>query len=111
MVAPELDDPCNLDLAPDYKHKANISGGSPYGIELPCLGADPIFVHDEHSFPLVDYLRFAFTHRCMLALFYEQIAALTGSHKVLGSVGQHWNLRCFPFILDHSAIHYERETP
>ena len=41
MVDPELDDPCNLDLAPDNKHKAKISGGSPYGIELPCLGTDP----------------------------------------------------------------------
>ena len=63
MVDPESDDPCNLDLAPDYKHKANFSGGAPYGIELPYLGAS-VFVNEEHSFPLIDYLRFAFTrHR------------------------------------------------
>jgi hypothetical protein len=59
-VDPDLDDPCNLDLAPDRYHKANISGGSPYGIELPYLGADPIFMHEEHGLPFVDYLRLAF---------------------------------------------------
>ena len=60
MVDPELDDPCNLDLAPDYLHKANFSGGAPYGIELPYLGADPVFVGEEHRLPFVDYMRFAF---------------------------------------------------
>jgi hypothetical protein len=59
-VAPELDDPCNLDLAPDYLHKANISGGAPYGIELPYLGADPVFVNEERRLPFIDYLRIAF---------------------------------------------------
>jgi hypothetical protein len=59
-VDPDLDDPCDLELAPDHHHKANISGGSPYGIELPYLGADPIFMHEEHGLPFVDYLRLAF---------------------------------------------------
>jgi hypothetical protein len=59
-VDPELDDPCNLDLAPDYLHKANVSGGAPYGIELPHLGADPVFVNEEHRLPFIDYLRIAF---------------------------------------------------
>jgi hypothetical protein len=59
-VDPELDDPCSLDLAPDHLHKANVSGGSSYGIELPYLGADPIFVNEEHGLPFVDYLRLAF---------------------------------------------------
>jgi hypothetical protein len=59
-VDPELDDPWNLDLAPDYLHKANISGGAPYGIELPHLGADPIFINEEHGLPFVEYLRLAF---------------------------------------------------
>ncbi len=57
---PDLDDPCNLDLAPDYLHKADISGGAPYGIELPYLGADPVFVNEEHGIRFVDYLRLAF---------------------------------------------------
>jgi hypothetical protein len=59
-VDPELNDPWNLDLAPDYLHKANISGGAPYGIELPHLGADPIFINEEHGLPFVEYLRLAF---------------------------------------------------
>jgi hypothetical protein len=59
-VDPELDDPWNLDLAPDYLHKANISGGAPYGIELPHLGADPIFINEEHGLRFVEYLRLAF---------------------------------------------------
>jgi hypothetical protein len=58
-VDPELDDPCAADLAPDFLHKANISGGAPYGIELAYLGADPIFANEEHVLPFVDYLRLA----------------------------------------------------
>jgi hypothetical protein len=59
-VRPELRDPYNLDLAPDYLHKADISGGPPYGVELPFLGADPIWVNEEHQLPFVDYLRLCF---------------------------------------------------
>lgn len=54
---PELLDPFSLDLAPDYLHKANISGGAPYGVELPYYGADPVFANEEHLLPFVDYLR------------------------------------------------------
>jgi hypothetical protein len=59
-VDPELAGPFNLDLAPDYLHKANISGGAPYGIELPFLGADPVFANEAHELPFVDYLRLCF---------------------------------------------------
>jgi len=59
-VDPEFADPFNLDLAPDYLHKANISGGGPYGIELPFLGADPVFANEAHELPFVDYLRLCF---------------------------------------------------
>lgn len=58
-VEPEVT-PFNLDLAPDYLHKADISGGAPYGIELPFVGADPIFVNEEHGLAFVDYLRLCF---------------------------------------------------
>lgn len=56
-VRPELRDPYKLDLAPDLLHKADISGGPPYGIELPFWGADPIWANEPHGFPFVDYLR------------------------------------------------------
>jgi hypothetical protein len=41
-------------------HKANTSGGGPYGIELPFFGADPIFANEAHELPFVDYLRLCF---------------------------------------------------
>jgi hypothetical protein len=52
--------PFQLDLAPDYLHKANTSGGAPYGIELPFFGADPVFMNEDHELPFVDYLRLCF---------------------------------------------------
>jgi hypothetical protein len=59
-VDTELTGPLDLDLAPDYLHKANISGGGPYGIALPFLGADPVFANEAHELPFVDYLRLCF---------------------------------------------------
>lgn len=50
-------EPLFLDLAPDYLHKANISGGAPYGMTLPSELADPIFENEEHQLPFIDYLR------------------------------------------------------
>jgi hypothetical protein len=54
-VDPELMDPFDLHLALDCLHKANISGGPPYGIELPFLGADPIWANEEHVLPFVAF--------------------------------------------------------
>jgi hypothetical protein len=45
----ELADPLYLDLAPDCLQKVQISGGGPYGIELPFLGADPIIENEAHE--------------------------------------------------------------
>jgi hypothetical protein len=56
----DLDPQFRIDLAPDYLHKANISGGSPYCIEVPYLGADPLFSGERHGLPFLDYLRLAF---------------------------------------------------
>jgi hypothetical protein len=60
VVDPDLVDPFELALAPDALHKANISGGPPYHVVLPFLGADPIFAGEPHGLPFVDYLRLAF---------------------------------------------------
>src|SRR5262245_42372239 len=57
---PELLHPFRIDLAPDYLHKANISGGSPYCIEVPFPGADPLVADEPHGLPFLDYLRLAF---------------------------------------------------
>lgn len=59
-VDPELVEPFQLELAPDRLHKANISGGPPYGLELPFAGADPVFANEEHGLPFVEYLRLCF---------------------------------------------------
>lgn len=59
LLDPDLAEPFFVDLAPDRLTKANISGGGPYGVELPFAGADPRFGNEEWSAPLVDYLRSA----------------------------------------------------
>jgi hypothetical protein len=57
---PDLVEPFNLILAPDVYHKADISGGPPYEIGLPFLGADPVLGNERHCLPFVDYLRLCF---------------------------------------------------
>jgi hypothetical protein len=51
-----------LDLAPDYLHKADVSGGAPYAIALPNPAADIPFENERHGTTFVDYLRIAFRH-------------------------------------------------
>jgi hypothetical protein len=55
----ECDGLTELALAPDDFHKANISGGDPYGMEVPNAAADGVFL-DWHNAYFVDYLRTAF---------------------------------------------------
>lgn len=57
---PDLTSQFMIDLAPDYLHKADYSGGSPYCIEVPFLGADPMLAEERHKLPFLDYLRLAF---------------------------------------------------
>ena len=49
--------PC-LELAPDYLHKDNVSGGLPYAIQLTkesCI--DSLFLNESHATTFIDYLR------------------------------------------------------
>jgi hypothetical protein len=59
-LSPEDWGPFSLPLAPDYLHKAQISGSDAYAIELPFTGVDPIFANEGHDLPFVDYLRLCF---------------------------------------------------
>ncbi|CAL78659.1 hypothetical protein BRADO4957 [Bradyrhizobium sp. ORS 278] len=59
-ICPNAEHHLRIDLAPDYLHKANISGGSPYCIRVPFFGADPLFSDERHGLPFLDYLRLAF---------------------------------------------------
>jgi hypothetical protein len=47
------------DLAPDDLHKDNVSGGGPYGVELPNPSVDFIFLNERHRLHFVPYLRLA----------------------------------------------------
>jgi len=59
---PEVKGPLLLELAADYLHKANISGGAPYAIELPNRCMDGMFEREEHDLLFIDYLRLCFHH-------------------------------------------------
>ena len=43
----------------DEFHKDNISGGDPYGLELPNPAADFMFMYEPHEVLFVPYLRLA----------------------------------------------------
>jgi hypothetical protein len=46
-------------IAPDVYHKDNVSGGTPYAIELPNPGADALVFGEWHHLRFVPYLRIA----------------------------------------------------
>lgn len=49
-----------IEFAPDYLHKANISGDAPYGIEVPNSAVDGLVLGEVHQTTFVNYLRIAF---------------------------------------------------
>jgi len=61
---PDIVGPLVLDLAPDYLHKQNVSGGPPYSIALPpdtlAGTVDPELWYQRYGTTLVDYLRYVF---------------------------------------------------
>ncbi len=52
--------PYEAELAPDFYHKDNVSGGAPYGIELPNAAADAVLLNEWHDANFVEYLRECF---------------------------------------------------
>jgi hypothetical protein len=67
-VHPEIAGPIELPISADYLHKANISGGAPYAVWLPCEGSDPIVQMEVHELPFTDYLRLAFESKGFVRL-------------------------------------------
>jgi hypothetical protein len=55
----EEDEEIFISLAPDEFHKDNISGGDPYGLELPNPAVDFMFMEERHEVLFVPYLRLA----------------------------------------------------
>jgi hypothetical protein len=54
-----LGEPFACPIAPDFLHKDNISGGEPYSIRLPNVGADTKLENEWHDLYFVNYLRVA----------------------------------------------------
>lgn len=52
--------PFQIVIAPDAIHKANVSGGEPYGIVVPDSHVDAILVNEERHTTFVNYLRISF---------------------------------------------------
>jgi hypothetical protein len=87
----EFDDESNasdqfeVSLAPDYLHKDNISGGSPYSIAIPNPCADSVFLNEQNSLLFVQYLRLAilrwggFPGLALQKNAFEPLANLTAS--------------------------------
>ncbi|MDQ3641955.1 MAG: hypothetical protein M3450_10985, partial [Actinomycetota bacterium] len=46
--------PFTIDVAPDFLHKANISGGPPYGLEVPNSGTDGVLLWERHQTTFVN---------------------------------------------------------
>jgi hypothetical protein len=49
-----------IDLAPDYLHKAQVSGGPPYAMAVPNAAADGALLWERHQTTFVNYLRICF---------------------------------------------------
>jgi len=52
--------PLDLPIAPDILHKADISGGGPYGVYVPDGAADAPLREEWHETSFVNYLRICF---------------------------------------------------
>jgi hypothetical protein len=52
--------PFGIEIAPDYWHKACISGGPAYRVQFPCGAADGKLFHEWHKTTFVNYLRICF---------------------------------------------------
>lgn len=54
--------PFTIDFSPDRLHKANVSGGAPYSLAVPCSAADGLVLWERHQTTFVNLLRIAFRH-------------------------------------------------
>lgn len=52
-------EPFRIDIAPDHLHKANISGGSPYMLDVDSLKFDTILLNERHNTTFFGYINAA----------------------------------------------------
>lgn len=62
-------------IAPDYLHKADVSGGAPYSLAVPNAGVDGPLLGEPNQTTFVRYLRLAF-----------RVAGMSGWQRAPGSV-------------------------
>jgi hypothetical protein len=55
----EPEDPFLIPIAPDFFHKANVSGGMYYNVSAPSDSDDPLLNDERHGVSLLDYLAIA----------------------------------------------------
>jgi hypothetical protein len=55
----EPDGPFLIPIAPDFFHKANVSGGMYYNVSVPSESDDPLLNDERHGVSLLDYLTLA----------------------------------------------------
>lgn len=48
--------PYEIPIAPDFYHKAGVSGGSPYAIPMPCLEVDPPLINSEYQESFLEHV-------------------------------------------------------
>ncbi len=53
-------EPCYIEIAPDARHKENVSGGAGYKMSLAQPTIDTVLHNEPHNVNFVDYLRIAF---------------------------------------------------
>lgn len=47
---------CEIPVAPDFLHKANVSGGPPYSVSVPAMADDPPLNGEWHNVSFMTYL-------------------------------------------------------
>jgi hypothetical protein len=85
-----------VDIAPDYLHKANVSGGPPYGVAVPNAAADGLLLWERHRTMFVDYLRIAFAWAGFPGWDRSQPEAWARPNEPTPSVLSQWSVELLP---------------
>ena len=62
-----------IPIAPDYYHKADVSGGMWYGVAVPAESANPIVLEERHALPFLEYLELNMEYGGFLGLERETV--------------------------------------
>jgi hypothetical protein len=85
-----------IDLAPDYLHKANVSGGPPYSMAVPSLAADGLLLWERHQTTLVNYLRICFRWAAFPGWDRGQLDGWAQPSEPVPAILTHWAAQLLP---------------